>query len=380
MKPIITFRANAQKQKGYFEKVLTDDILSDICFLVTGNENFEKRILNDTYNKGRLVCIEYKGVVTYVSLSETENKGRNSSLQSVPSAINSFHADPRINKKLAYYFLPHEGNLFTAYHKFMYKLMATAGMQFLNAEANEPRKFTDIYDLIHYRDAIKSKNKTNNSTYITFSSNGKVQIFAKTYGANKYESTLIGIVCATIYSGPVEIYNICEQDLKTLPESSQKTLRLFSNIKLIDTERSLDRKNFNSSAIQLRSPFYLYNLLAKYGAKSCACCGCPIPEIIQGAHIWNVADIKNDSSLTDEQKYQYATTAENGIWLCSNHHKLFDSNILRIDENGCFYFSNLNNSDSQDFAKKITTQKNLPIDYLTPETINFIKKRNSLVS
>lgn len=377
MKPVIIFRANAQKQKGYFENILTDDILTDICFLVTGCKTFEKRILNDTYNKGRLVRVEYKGIVTYVSLSETENKGRNSSLQSVPSAINSFYSDTRINKKLAYYFLPHKGNLFTAYHKFMYKLMTTAGMRFLNAEVNE--SFTDIYDLIHYRDVNKSKNRSNNSTYITFSSDGKVQIFAKTYGANKYESTLIGIACATIHDGPVEIYNICEKNLKILPDSSQKTLRLFSNIRLINTERSMDRTDFNSSSVQLRSPFYLYNLLAKYGAKSCACCGCPIPEIIQGAHIWNVADIKNDSSLSDEQKYQYATTAENGIWLCSNHHKLFDSNILRIDEKGRFYLSNLIDSNSLDFAEKITTHKNLPVVYLTPETINFIKKRNSLV-
>lgn len=86
----ITYRPNAQKTPGLFDAILTDAILTDICQKVTGQNKY--RIVKDksTYNKGRLVYVEYEGVIYYISLSEVSIEGRNSSLQSVPSAINLF--------------------------------------------------------------------------------------------------------------------------------------------------------------------------------------------------------------------------------------------------------------------------------------------------
>ena len=93
----ITYRPNAQKTPGLFDTILTDAILSDICQRVTGQTEY--RVVKDrsTYNKGRLVYVEYDNIINYVSLSEISIEGRNSSLQSVPSAINLYYADTRQN-------------------------------------------------------------------------------------------------------------------------------------------------------------------------------------------------------------------------------------------------------------------------------------------
>ena len=109
----ITYRPDAQKTPGLFDRILTREVLTNICLLVTGQNQY--RVVKDrsTYNRGRLLFVEYDGVVNYVSLSEASIEGRNSSLQSVPTAINLFYADQRLNKRLCYYFIPHIGNAFT---------------------------------------------------------------------------------------------------------------------------------------------------------------------------------------------------------------------------------------------------------------------------
>lgn len=119
----ITYRPNAQKTPGLFDILLTDSVLTDICQKVTGQSHYQVVKDRSTYNKGRLIYVEYNNVLYYVSLSEENIGGRNSSLQSVPTALNLYYADTRRNKHLCYYFLPHNGNAFTAYHLFVYKMM-----------------------------------------------------------------------------------------------------------------------------------------------------------------------------------------------------------------------------------------------------------------
>lgn len=147
----ITYRPNAQRITGLFDVILTDSILADICQKVTGQSHY--RVVKDrsTYNKGRLVYVDYDNIIYYVSLSEISIDGRNSSLQSVPTAINLYYADNRKNKRLCYYFLPHNGNAFTPYHLFIYKMLMTAGVQFLNIAQyyhNVITPYNNIDDLI----------------------------------------------------------------------------------------------------------------------------------------------------------------------------------------------------------------------------------------
>lgn len=68
------------------------------------------------------------------------------------------------------------------------------------------------------------------------------------------------------------------------------------------------------------------------GAKKCAWCNCNVPEIIEGAHICPVYKIKGEKSISNEDRRKAAVDGDNGIWLCRNHHRLFDSGIVTINE------------------------------------------------
>ena len=338
MTATITYRPDAQKTPGAFDRILTREVLLDICQLVTGQSNYH--IVKDctTYNRGRLLLVEYEGIINYVSLSEASIEGRNSSLQSVPTAISLFYADERQNKRLCYYFIPHIGNAFTEYHLFVYRLLMTAGVEFLNISTYYKQSvlpYRNVDDLIIDRRENQTSNSSNNSSYVSKTSD-KIQIYAKTFGASKYESTLLAVAVSHIADRPIDLFNICEQDLKSLPQSSVNTIEGLGNITMHNTSLFLERREYlqQTDRTELRSASYLYNLFSRLGAKRCALCGCEIPEIIQGAHIWGVSQISKAPGIDDDTKFNHAVSGHNGLWLCQNHHKLFDSNIIILDSNG----------------------------------------------
>ena len=108
MGAVIYYNPTSQKRgEDYFDKILTAEILTDITLKVTGQKNYTLNKIYSGYNKGRLLIIDYNDVKHYVTFSEIDNRGRNSNVQSVPTAINIFYSDQFENKRLHYYFLPH---------------------------------------------------------------------------------------------------------------------------------------------------------------------------------------------------------------------------------------------------------------------------------
>ena len=57
-------------------------------------------------------------------------------------------------------------------------------------------------------------------------------------------------------------------------------------------------------------------MVKKYGAK-CAVCGVALKEVLEAAHIVP----KSEGGADDSQ---------NGLILCANHHRMFDSNLFTI--------------------------------------------------
>lgn len=379
MKAEIVYSSNSQKKHGYFDSVLTDDILTDICRRITGHENYSVRKITTGYNKGRLVYLYYKGVKYFISISVDSADGRNSSLQSVPTAINLFYADENDKKELCYYFIPHRGNLMTSYHMLYYRMMATAGFLFLNIQdmfGITISPYSDIDEIINDRSVNQGAQTGNNSSYIS-KTRDRIQIYGKVYGANKYESTLFGIVAAKIADRPIDLFSISEQDLRALPASSIRTLENFGNISIHQTSLTLERQQFFEQQDKnvLRSPTYIYNLLNRIGRKRCALCGCEIDEIIQGAHVWPVADIAK-SDYDDEIKFEYATSGHNGLWLCQNHHKLFDSNILYIDMEGKIWVKKNISDKNLKFISQRTNVGILSDELLSEEFKKYLSFRN----
>lgn len=391
-KPHFIIKANLQKsdQTGkYFSDVVTPEVLGDVCNRITGlhdftyeyvDNDYEDEFIRVSYNKGRMAVMQYKDTVFYISFSEKDIKGRNSSLQSVAPVFNAFYMNPHHSKRLCYYFLNVKGNVGTAYHLLMYRLMETIGFVFLNADVALTQKivpFSSIEDIMYNRRANASRNRSNNSTYITKSNVNQFDVYGKTYGTNKYETSMICYAMSLLaqMNQKVTLYEIPEGDLEELPKPSLEVLRHMGKVHIVPTDIQLEKKIFEENN-SLRSPEYIYNLLNRLGSKHCALCDCEIPELIQGAHVWPVADIKKAPDLILEQKLHHATNGENGLWLCENHHKLFDQKFFSINNRGEILFREHLAHNHILFMDEITTEKQLPSEIMTEGFIRYLEIRN----
>lgn len=177
-KPHFIVKENLQKSSitgNLFSDVVTPNVLADVCYRIVGSTDFSyeyvdndysDEFLEPTYNKGRMALMFYNNIVHYITFSEKNIGGRNSSIQSVPTAFNIFYCSPYPRKRLYYYFLNLEGNAGTEYQMFIYRLMATVGFQFLNAETILPTNivpFGSIEDIMFNRRINAGRNKSNNS-------------------------------------------------------------------------------------------------------------------------------------------------------------------------------------------------------------------------
>ena len=150
-------------------------------------------------------------------------------------------------------------------------------------------------------------------------------------------------------------------------------------IKIIPTDMILEKKIFERKEKNLRSPHYILNLFNKLGDKKCALCNCQIPELIQGAHILPVAIIKKMNSLSLEKRLEYALDGDNGLWLCENHHKLFDQGMISFDDNGNILLKNNLDQRNKNFISEITKNNILPIEILTEKFLWYMKNRRNYI-
>lgn len=390
--PHFVIKENLQKSKNtgvYFSDVVTPRVLKDVCYLITKKTSFtyeyvdneyHDMFLEKSYNKGRMAIMQYKGTVSFISFSETEIGGRNSSVQSVPTAFNIFFSNPYPQKRLYYYFLNVSGNAETDYQILIYRLMNTIGFKFLNANENLRRRiqpFNSVEDIIFHRKSNTRRNRSNNSTFITKSHAGEIEIYGKTYGANKYETSLICYALSSLWhSGQhIKLYEVLEGDLKELPEASLSVIKQMGKIDVIPTDITLEKKIYEDQEKKLRSPRYTYNLFSRLGNKRCALCNCEIPELIQGAHILPVAAIRKMISTPIEKRLEYATDGENGLWLCENHHKMFDEGMLSFDDHGCLQVRDDIDRRYKSFIDETIKRKTLPPEFLTKKFLWYLEQR-----
>lgn len=395
-KPHFIIKRNLQKSSVtgvFFSDLLSVETLQAVCLRVTGRSEFSVEFVSNeysdefleaTYNKGRLAILLFEDSVSYVSFSEIRFEGRNSSIQSVPTAFNQFFNAAHPRKNLYYYFLPFTGNADTNYHLFIYRLMKTVGFIFINdvdVFQSQITAFASIDDIINMRDLLAKRNSGNNSTYITKDSDRNYKVYGKTYGANKYETSLICYALSILSVAPnrISLFEIVDNGLSELPPSCRRVIAAMGIIDIVPTNIEMEVKSFIQEN-SLRSPRFIYNLLDKFGTKKCAMCTCEIPELIQGAHIWPVADIKSLSSESLAARLTYATDGDNGIWLCENHHKLFDESFLNIREDGQVSFASNLDEKTVCFINEITTTRQLSSEIMTPQLKVYLSKRYSIVS
>lgn len=379
-RPHFTIKNRFQKRSELYEDILTADILRDVCHRLTGRRDYTVTFDDTGYNIGRLATLEFNGTINYISFSEFEIGSRNSFFQSFPSALVKYHQEVNANKNIYFYFLEPDGNIETAYFIFMYRLMKTAGTVFLNEAdylVNVVNPFNSVSDIIVQRDLNRGRNRGNASSYVTVDENDTLQIYGKTYGANKYETTLLCLAIHEITPHSMELYEIQEGDLRQLPREARNVI-LSLGINVITSDLILEREEFERND-SLRSPTYIYNLLEKLGEKKCSLCDCEIPQIIQGAHIWPVASIKRTNNINLDVKIQHAIDGDNGLWLCNNHHKLFDINLLYISVDGRLKYKTNIKQSHEEYLRDYTTYSELPNEILTPNFVDYLNRRNRVL-
>lgn len=358
--------------------MLSTKILLDICRTLTGQDAYNVTYADET-NEGQLAILHFNNNNYYIFLYQFKD-ARNSRYQSFPTALLRSQNDPQ-SSGIYCYFLPltqeELAKIQTEYDRFMYRLMLTVRTTFINAKilTHQIASYISVEDIILGKNNIRGNNPANKSTYITKSSNEIIQIFGKLYGANKYETVLICYALNEVTDNQIKVYEIKEGNLQKLPEPSRSKL-ISLGIDIETVSLTIERSYFEEDNENLRSPRYNYNLLAKYGDKKCALCECEIPEIIQGAHIWSVADIKKENELSQDEKIAFAIDGDNGLWLCNNHHKLLDSHIIKISEdNSVKYRSSLNENQSG-YLNGITTSNQLPENFVNESMTEYIVRRN----
>lgn len=175
-----------------------------------------------------------------------------------------------------------------------------------------------------------------------------------------------------------------------------------------EVRQQLDREKnqyeiAKSKNILRNQELFKNNLRQKGIQTKCYLCGCEIENILEAAHLWGISDIKKSSSdkinsvlskeymkgLIDQEnphhseqfykKYVLANSGDNGVWLCSNHHGLFDSNFYCFDsEDGKIIFRKGTSEEDELFFNIITSNKKLPDSILTDRTKEFLLQRELL--
>lgn len=372
-------RLKAQVNSAYdFDEILTDEILKDIALRISGSSDYTIT-WKEERNIGRFIIAWFNDKKNYISLSQYGEVGsRNNYLQSVPTAYEEYYNDSYTNKQFCYYCLPFKGNNTTPYILFGYKMMKTAKIKFLNESLFMGNKiiepFKNMQELLKKKQELRISNSSNKSSYIT-DEGDCYHIYGKTFGANGKETCLMCYAITKIADKPVKLFPIFDNDATTLSDKSKNAISDMGKIIVLNETFTMDDSNKETKEDEdIRSPKFIYNLLCKFGHKKCCLCGCEIDSIVQAAHIWPVAAIKK-ANLTLDEKKKYALDGENGIWLCENHHKLFDTNLIIFDLNGKAKFSKKLDDNNKTFVKEITKTPEIDPSFVTVHLKKYLSKR-----
>ena len=356
---------------------LTDEELIDICQKITGQTSF-KKTLDNNWSTGRYIKLVDNDKIHFVGISGRKVSGRNSFIQTIATIFSAYINYNCRHKYLDYYFLQITGNNKTNFLKFYYRIMKTINFNFINLQVGLGNlvleKYDDVIKLINDKNTIRKSNTANKSSFIT-NEGCEYRIYGKSFGANSKETALICFAISFITDKPVQLFQILDNNSKSISENDKNAILSFGKINIINDTFIFDETNdITEDNNNIRSARFIYNLLSKYGEKHCALCDCEIDNLIQAAHIWPVADIKKEH-ISLEEKKKYATDENNGIWLCENHHKLFDSGLITISLDGKILLSNKLNAICKKYVSFITTINCIT---LNEQMVNYFKLRYKL--
>lgn len=361
---------------------MTEDEYKDIVNRSVGDVDFIVKEDFRGHNSGQYIKLKMADTIKYICLSrKIASESRNAFiLQNFPSAYQHY-LEEKNPKKLFEYYIRDFSTSHPPFAIFSYKLLLTGGIKILNLDKVKVSEkailfdyttpFNDYKQMRTYRLNLSKRNSSNNST--TFEENDdEISVYGKSYGANGRETTAICLALSRLVPGKnIKLYNVNETDKNHLADIDPANRYILENIGIELNDDRMDFESNDERVIAKRNTrLFHYNLLQKYKEKKCYLCGCDIEKVIQGAHIYSSTDILH-SSVSEEEKTKQIVDADNGIWLCANHHLLFDYLLIYFKER-YLYASDTLNKNQIEYIKNSITQGYFLSNEKIPKGENFL--------
>ena len=322
----------------------------------------------------------------------------------IPIAFREYYIDKTKNKKLEIFLLDinsgykdmanyKDMQLFQKttsatinnYNTFAYRLCRTLNIKIINEDELPYEKYGDekeyrinqlqaqkpfksVEEIKEARDELGKHNLGNKSSYI-LDFDDMVAIYGKTFGNNGFETILIA--CAIAKLAKEENKETCflqikdtlgrdgteNKEAKPISTENINLLEEFGIVVYDELKEYIDNPDIKisenkDSRNQLE---FMKNLMHKYGntdKKECYLCHCDIQKLIIASHIQRICDI-NNLTIPFDEKRKKAVDADNGLWLCANHDKLFEYGLIYFEGNKMM-ISNRLNEKQKEFVKNIT--------------------------
>jgi hypothetical protein len=354
---------------------ISRDDIKEIYKKSMGDGDFEV-VIDEGRTFGHYITIENEKIKKFVLLSSKTNESRNAYLsQFIFPAYSSFITDNTSKQKVFEVYLFPNNTVDANYNIFIFRLLKTLDIVIINESdflKSEIPKFHNYKDIETFRNNNRDRNSNNNSTYFS-EEEDRIEVYAKVFGANGEESAFLCLILKKVSRKPIWLYQVFDNDQKSLPH------KILTILESAGVEIKEEISEVENPSIELTkpekdlrdTPKFHYNLLKKFNFKKCYLCACDIGPIIIGSHIHRVADIKNDTSISVEEKIQQIVDGDNGLWLCASHDKLFESGLVYFQDDK-LKISNILTKIQITFVEDITKNDTIESDYFNKKMKNYI--------
>ena len=210
-----------------------------------------------------------------------------------------------------------------------------------------------------------------------------------------------------------QFFNYDSDDLSVSDKLTGPILKTFDNagviINYVTNDEFLIEKNLEENAYisaknrhDPRNQSLFRNNIRKKGIPTkCLICGNDNTTVLKAAHLWEVSSIKNASAnvinnflrlnnlfelidMTNKhknelfyKKYCLTNSGDNGVWLCANHHDLFDQNYFYFEsEYGTVVLHFKDEKQAIGFRSELVENCRIPVEVFNKATKAFVAQRN----
>lgn len=363
--------------------------------------------------KGQFVTVETEAQKKYIFFSyERPEDTRNGYIVAkIPIALREWYKDTTREKQFEVFlldvskedyqkekysdvdFMNFSASTVNDYQTFAYKLCRTLGLRLVNydrlpwtrnqkAQLNHAKSnssYSTLAELRTMRDGLQRRNTGNKSSYI-LEDPDSVVIYGKTFGNNGFETILIAAAVKQITTKKVYFWQVTDtntmhgvdREARPITADNLQQLKKFG-IKVYDELQEYhENENARVKERDARNQLeFKKNLIYKFGCEEpeCYLCQCKIQDLIIASHIHRVCDI-NKERIPFADRRAKAVSADNGLWLCANHDKLFEYGLIYFNERGELMFSDKLTEQQKQYAKELSSKSNAGSFYISPNHLN----------